>query len=133
MAYEFKPKNDGLHMTAEEKEKIKNWMMETSKKPANLPRRLYHATSQANLQSILENGLKPHEIFGEIYFCEKEKQCLAFVQKPCIVFSVEIKDLNQDCIFLSADHSKIRGRNFDAYTYYDSIDSKHLKWRRVSG
>jgi hypothetical protein len=133
MAYEYKPKNDGQQMTAEEKAKIKNWMMETSEKPAEIPRRLYHATSVNNLHSILEQGLKPHEIFGEIYFCEKEKQCTQFIKPPCIVIAVDTNKLDKDFLFLSADHTKIAGRNFDAFTYYNTIEPNNLQWRFING
>ena len=111
----------------ETKDFLKNYMQETSEKPPVIPKYFYHATPVSNLSSILENGLKVHEVFGEIYFCEKEKQTLKFIERPCVVFRLSTRDLNQDKIFFSADHKKTKERNFEAYTYYEDIEANKIK------
>ena len=108
---------------------IKDFMRETSEKPDRIPKRLYHATHRDHRESIMEVGLLPHPIFGEIYLCESESQVLKFVPKPCIVFSVETRDLDLDHLFLSKDHVKTKDRNFEAYTYYHEIAPENLKWK----
>ena len=126
--FEFKPDNSfGEGLDQRTKESMKEWMMGSSEKPAKIPKFFYHATPVKNLTSILENGLKAHEVFGEIYFCEKERQALKFIKRPCLVLRVTTADLDKDLIFLSKDHVKTRERNFEAYTYYRDIDPKQIK------
>ncbi len=137
--FEFKPNGNIFNdFENDEKEFLKSLivenMKETSKKPEKMPRKLYHATYQKNLKSILEEGLKPHPIFGEIYFCEKERQVLSFMDRnlPIIVFCIDASKLDQNEIYLSSDHKKIKGRNFDAYSYYGHISPELCKtWRRI--
>lgn len=129
---EYKPKNDATGVPQEELDRVVKHMKDGSKKPAKIPRRLYHATRIRNFTSIREKGLLPHEIFGEIYFCEKERQALSFVQRPAIVFCVETNELDHEELFLSGDHKKIGKRNFEAFTYYKAIDPKFLNnWRKA--
>jgi len=133
--YDFKP--DGTtfkDLSDEDRAYVQENMKATSKKPNKLPRKFYHATYQKNLSSILDEGLKPHEIFGEIYFCEKENQCLQFMDRrlPIIIFSIETSKLDPNEIYLSSDHVKTKNRNFHAYTYYKHISPELCKnWRRT--
>lgn len=130
--HEMKFKNDKGEIDQEVIDAIQAQMKATSKKPEKIPRRLYHATPQKNLSSILENGIKPHEVFGEIHLCEKERQCAKFIPSPAIIFCIETKDLDADLIFISGDHKKIRTRNFESYTYYGAISPEFCKsWRRI--
>lgn len=132
MAIEYKPANDRTGISDEELKVIQDHMKATSKRPNKIPRKIYHATPQSNLSSILEHGLKPHEIFGEIYFCEKEKQCQKFIPSPAIIFCIDTTKLDLDLLYQSADHVKTRMRNFEAFTYYGSISPELCKnWRRV--
>ena len=131
--YEFKP--DGTtfkDLSDEDKLFVRENMKATSKRPNKIPRKLFHATPQKNLTSILKNGLQPHEIFGEIYFCEKLTQCLKFIKnRPLIIFTVDTSKLNLESLYLSSDHIKRIGRNFDAYSYFEPISPELLEWRRV--
>jgi hypothetical protein len=113
-----------------EKQAMREYMIETSEKPKHLPKRFFHATALANHDSIMEQGLLPHSVYGEIYFCRKEKQCLKFVEKPCIVYSVKVEKLDPNYIFLSGDHNK-KLANFEAFTYYKKIEPHLLKWRVI--
>lgn len=117
------------NLTKEEIQSIQKYMKESSEKPSTIPDKLYHGTSIDNLQSILEFGLMPHEIFGEIHLCGEEKQVLAFIPKPCAIFSVETSNLDIEEIFLSSDHVWIESREFSTFTYFKEIEPKFLKWK----
>lgn len=119
----------GNILDQKQKDFIKQTMMETSPKPVSIPRKLYHATPHTNFKSIMSKGLQPHEIFGEIYFCEKESQVLKFVPRPCVIFCVETKHLDPQYLFISKDHKKTRGMEFEAFTYYKPIEQQHLQFR----
>lgn len=127
-------KNLDLELDNERKAEIKQHMMETSEKPKAMPKKLYHATILFHLGGINEYGLKANPVFGEIYLCEKPRQCLKFVPRPCVIFEVETKNLDENLLFLSKDHKKIKslGTNFEAYTYYGDISPKFLTYKYMS-
>lgn len=129
---DYKPDLAQLNLSPDDIEFCQSHMKETSKKPSKVPRFLYHATPLKNLSSILENGIKPHKVFGEIYFCEKERHCQTFIPSPAIIFRIDTAKLDHSQIFISNDHIKIKKRNFDAYSYFGPISAESCKiWRKV--
>lgn len=108
---------------------VKKYMIETSEPLKEKPIRLFHATQRKNLESIRENGILPHDVYGNIYFCDTQKHCLKFVPRPCIVLEINTALLDLEKMFLSKDHNK-RIYKFDCYTYFDKIPPEALKnWR----
>ena len=122
----------GNFITKADAKRIKNYMMETSEKPVSIPPKVYHATHPSKIASIMEKGLKPHPIYGEIYFCEMVSHCMQFIGKPAIFIEVDTKRLDRNLFFLSKDHIKIPSRNFEAYTYYKAIPARFLKFSALT-
>jgi hypothetical protein len=105
------------------------FMYKTSPEVAEKPKRLFHATPLKNYARIKDQGIVPHAVFGQTYFCEKEKQCLKFVQKPCIIFEVDMKQIDMEFLRLSLDHNKAVYK-FECFTYYQDIPATAIKnWR----
>jgi hypothetical protein len=103
-------------------------MKETSLPLTHEPKKLFHATPRKNFSAINENGINPNPIYGEVYFCEKEKDCLKFVQKPCIIFEVDPKKLDMENMFLSREAKK-----WQAFQYYDHVPKEAIKnWKSYS-
>lgn len=108
-------------MSAKMKEIMKSLALPMDKPP----KKLFHATSTSKTSSILENGIEPHEIYGEIYFCEREKDCFKHVPKPCVIFEVDFSKLDYNQMFLSNEH-----KHFQAFQYYGHVPKEAIKnWR----
>jgi hypothetical protein len=108
---------------------VKQTMKETSRPVKEKPIRLFHATKASNLTSILENGIQPHDVYGNIYFCDTQKHCLKFVQRPCIILEINTSQLKLEEMFISDDHNK-RMFKFDCYTYFENVPPSAVKnWR----
>lgn len=108
---------------------IAEFMMSTSPEvdSKKLPKELYHGTSKEKYISIMENGLKVHELFGQTYFAETVEDVAKFVTPPCIVFKVETQKLDLNFLRLSLDHNKAFYGDIDCYAYYKDIKPKYLK------
>jgi hypothetical protein len=112
-------------VTPDMSEKMKEIMKETALPLDKPPTKLFHATSTSNTTSILENGLKPHEHYGEIYFCEKEKDCLKFVKKPCVIFEIHLSYIDMAQMFISRE-----AKQFQSFQYYKEVPKEAIKnWR----
>lgn len=108
---------------------VKKTMLETSEPLKEKPLRLFHATKTRNLSSILEKGLLPHEVYGNIYFCGTQKNCLKIMGRPAIVLEINTAQLDLEKMFLSKDHNR-RVYPFDCYSYFDAIPVTAIKsWR----
>lgn len=129
--FEYKPpENLGKILDEGTKAFMKKHMMETSRKATHVPKYLYHATSAANVESIILNGLIAHDVYGEVYLCEKEKQATKFIKPPCVVFKVDTATLDESLIFFSDDHVKLSTRNFETFAYYADIPPTAIRnWR----
>jgi RNA:NAD 2'-phosphotransferase (TPT1/KptA family) len=104
-------------------------MKDTSEPIKEKPKKLYHATRMGNLSSIMDKGILPHDVYGNIYFCESQKHCLKFVEKPCLILEIDTSQLDNENLFISKDHNK-RIYKFDCYTYFATIPPSAIKnWR----
>lgn len=65
----------------------------------------YHATSIKNLESMIENGIKPG-IDGIVYLAESEQDALKFISIRCFddILVLEVK-LPKEKVFETFDHS----------------------------
>lgn len=106
--------------------KVKKYMFESSEKVKKRPARLFHATPLNNFESIKDNGILPHDLFGQIYLCEDLEQCLQFIAKPCVVFEVDPKQLTFNKLVYSQDHNRLVF-NFEVYAYYKKVFPSALK------
>jgi len=112
-------------VTPEMSEKMKEIMKSTALPLDKPPTKLFHATKTGNTTSILENGLRPHEHYGEIYFCDREKDCLKFVKKPCVIFEIDLRYIDMKEMYLSRE-----AKQFQALQYYGEVPKEAIKgWR----
>lgn len=91
-----------------------------------LPKTLFHASPLKNFDSIIEIGLRPHELYGQIYLCETVEQCLRFVKGPCVVVEINPRNLNIKKMVYSKDHNRLV-YDFDCFVYYKKILPSGLK------
>ena len=89
--------------------------------PGVIPPFLYHVTSRRANESIMKEGIKPHELFGEIYFCESVEDALMFTKKyRSYVITVDTAKLDQSLIRLSHDHNR-QIYDCECYRYFKTI------------
>jgi RNA:NAD 2'-phosphotransferase (TPT1/KptA family) len=107
------------------KEKMNCIMKNLALEMDEQPKKLFHATKPSNTSSILENGLRPHEVYGEVYFCDKEKECLKFIKKPCVIFEIDPSKLDMKEMYLSRE-----AKQWQAYQYYLNVPKEAIKgWK----
>jgi hypothetical protein len=112
--------------TQESNNPVKEYMISTSPKVEQLPRKLYHASSIDNYESIMKKGIKANPIFGQTYFCETKKQCLMFTGKDVNIYEVDSSELDSERFRISLDHNK-SVFPFECYAYYEDIPVSAIK------
>ena len=118
-------KLDESKLTPEMVDKLKAYNKSLALPKEYEPRRLFHATKPSNTSKIIENGIETNPIYGEIYLCDREKDCLKFVTKPCVIFEVVVNKMDMEELFLSRE-----SKQNQAFVYYKDIPSHAIKiWR----
>jgi RNA:NAD 2'-phosphotransferase (TPT1/KptA family) len=106
---------------------VAKYMMDTSPQVNIIPKKLYHATPNANLKGILSDGLKPSEIFGQSYFCKTTQQCLQFFNgQEVYLLEIDTSELKKDLFRYSLDHNQ-NFFPFDCYAYYGAVPTHLIK------
>jgi hypothetical protein len=89
--------------------------------PKEIPERLYHVTNRKANVSIMKEGIKPHELFGEIYFCVNVEDALMFAKTyRSYVISVDTSKLDPSLIRISHDHNR-EIYDFECYRYFKTV------------
>ena len=91
-------------------------------------RYLWHATSEENLSSILENGLRPGDD-GQVYLCEQPKEAIRFVLfrnlKAIATIKIAVSEEDEPNIKESFDHS-IEFFQCRAYGHWGPISKEKI-------
>jgi hypothetical protein len=116
-------------LSAEEKFMLRKTMMDTQDK-VKPPKRAFHGTSLKRAESIDEQGILAHRVYGEIYFCDSLENVLKFIASPCVVYEVDTKKLLPKRWRLSKDHSKaVYG--CEAYCYFGDVPPSAFKEKHI--
>ena len=71
---------------------VAKYMYETSPEVAEKPKKLFHATPLKNYTRIKEQGIMPHDLFGQTYMCEKKNNaCVLFKSLVSFLKLIQVK------------------------------------------
>lgn len=102
-----------------------DYMEQTSPKLTSTPPFVYHASSEDNMNSIMEKGILANPHYGEVYVCpslDDIKVFASFYRVPhdSLVFKIDTKKLDMIRMRESIDHNR-KILKADAYVYFKSI------------
>lgn len=98
----------------------------------DIPDKIYHATKEKNIISIMDNGLKPLGIDKLIYFCDTFAGAGTFAYmhgvplNDIVVIEVDTTNLNKELFDYGRDHSPTFFKDIEVYTYPKEILPEHF-------
>ncbi|WP_027086848.1 hypothetical protein [Cohnella panacarvi] len=96
-------------------------MFKVSPNPKGIPPYFYHITNRRALSSIMKDGIRPHEFFGEVYFCETAKDACMFAKTyRSHLITVDTSKLDQNFIRISLDHNR-KVFEMECYRYFKTV------------
>lgn len=88
-----------------------------------LPPIVYHVAPRSARKNIMQEGLKPHRIYGAVNTCEHIEECEMFTKGD--VWAIDTTQLEEKWR-LSQDHNKDHFP-FEVYAYYGTIPKNVIK------